>query len=112
MSRDRQTAGSGEGGRDSTTPPTPTVVPVDFRNVGNNIGEEDQDGANEYVVDIDTHQSFFVRASTPETAIARAVLHTIDPEENGEVTEVGRDVHTCVHSGIDDEEHEGHKEHE
>lgn len=87
------------------------IFPIDFRHAVNNLDEEDQDEIEEYVVDIDIHQAFLVRATTPETAIAKAVLHTIDPEEDGTVTEVSRDVHTCVHTGIDDcgehEEHEG-----
>lgn len=57
---------------------------------------------SEYVVDIETHVTVLVQATTPETAAAKAVLHTIEPEEDGAVTEVGRNVHTCVHSGMDD----------
>ena len=96
----------------ATLTKNPAVVPVDFRNVVNNLDEENQDEISEYVVDIDTHYALLVRATTPETAVAKAVLHTIDPEEDGTVTEVSRDVHTCVHTGIEGCEHEEHEEHE
>ncbi len=59
---------------------------------------------NEYVVDVETHVTVLVQATSAETAAAKAVLHTIDAEENGSVSEVGRNVHTCVHSGMDDSE--------
>ena len=83
--------------------PVVDVFPVRPEN-----GQDDYEG-EEYLVDIDTHQTVLVRATTPETAIAKAVLHTIEPEEDGAVTEVARDVHTCIHTGMDDEDHVGHE---
>ncbi len=70
-------------------------------------GEEDK-----YVVDVETHVSVLVQATSPEAAAAKAVLHMVDAEEDGSVTEVGRDVHTCVHSGLDESENcDQHGEH-
>lgn len=79
-----------------------------------------EDGSDEeYLVDVETHVAVLVQATTPETASAKAVLHTIAPERDGSVTEVSRSVHTCVHSGNEDcedgcghDEPEGHQTHE
>jgi hypothetical protein len=74
---------------------------------------EEQD-ENEFLVDVETHVTVLVQATTPETAAAKAVLHTIAPETDGSVTEVARNVHTCVHSGLEDgeqcDQHGEHKE--
>lgn len=59
------------------------------------------DGMNEYLVDVETHTVLLVKATTPETAASKALLHTIEPDDEN-VTEVARDVHTCVHTGIED----------
>lgn len=97
----------GPNGRDKPTPPI-SEFPV--RMVGPVTAEVDE---NEFLVDVETHVAVLVRATTPETAVAKAVLHTIEPELDGSVTEVGRNVHTCVHSGLDDgEECDQHGEHE
>lgn len=64
--------------------------------------EKPPENEDEYVVDVETHVSMLVQATTPEMAAAKAVLHTVDPEEDGSVTEVGRTVHTCVHSGLEE----------
>ena len=66
--------------------------------------DETPEGENEFVVDVETHVTVLVQATTAETAAAKAILHTIDAEEDGSVSEVGRNVHTCVHSGMDDSE--------
>ena len=86
----------------------PPMVPPDMpvratpnTNGNGHDGEEDEE--REYLVDIDTHQALLVRATTPETAVAKAVLYTIESDDE-DVTEVARDVHTCAHSGISDNE--------
>lgn len=77
----------------------PKVVDFPLRDA---VEEESPARENEYVVDVETHVSVLVQATTPETASAKAVLHMVEPEEDGSVTEVARSVHTCVHSGMDD----------
>ncbi len=70
------------------------------------------EGEDEYVVDVETHVSMLVQATSPEAAAAKAVLYMVETEEDGSVSEVGRNVHTCVHSGLDEsEECDQHGEH-
>ena len=85
-------------------PPGPSLAPTDIHQEVNNV-IDGQGTQGEYLVDVETHQSFLVRATTPEEAIAKAVLQNADPDEA--VTEIGRDVHVCVHGGNDHEEFEG-----
>ena len=92
----------------------PPVEPLSVwpkKEENDNDDEAETPGMDEYLVDVETHTALLVRATTPETAAAKAVLHTLEPETDGSVTEVARDVHTCVHSGIDDEECD-HEEHD
>ncbi len=81
----------------ATEPPPPTVVDFPLQQTTEQESQED-----EYVVDVETHVSMLVQATTPEEAAAKAVLHTVDAEKDGSVTEVGRSVHTCVHSGLEE----------
>lgn len=76
-----------------------------------NLGEvrfstEAQEEGPEYLVDIETHQTILVRhATSPEEAIAKAVTGNPDGSDL-DLSEVGRDVHVCVHAGLDEDEEE------
>lgn len=95
---------------------TPSVVPVDFKlplraASDNNGNGHDGGDEEEYLVDVEIHTSFVVKALTPETAAAKAVLYTIESDDES-VVEVGRDVHTCVHAGLDSDSECDHEERE
>lgn len=84
----------------------PFRAPVDM-----NLGEvrlttEAREEGPEYLVDIETHQTILVRhATSPEHAIAMAVTGNPDGSDF-DLDEVGRDVHVCIHTGLDEDEEE------
>lgn len=94
----------------------PTVVPLDFempvqKDPDKNGNGHDAGGTEEYLVDVEIHTSLVVHATSLETAVAKAILYTSDGEDDS-VTEVGRDVHTCIHTGLDSDDECDHEEHE
>ncbi len=96
---------TGMGGEPSLPPITEFPMMVEKKQAP----DEKED---EYVVDVETHVSMLVQATSPEAAAAKAVLYMVEAEEDGSVSEVGRNVHTCVHSGLDEsEECDQHGEH-
>lgn len=104
MSHHDQTAAGAAGAPSSAvqTPPKPLNI----------WPEQENDQGEEYLVDIDTHQTVLVRnATSPEDAVVKAV--TGNPEgPDGDLDVVAHDVHVCIHSGIIDGEceHENHLE--
>ncbi len=87
----------------ATKMPVVDVFPVQPEN-----GQDDGDG-EEYLVDIDTHQTVLVRnATSPEDAVVKAV--TGNPEGcDFDQDVVAHDVHVCIHTGMSDEDHVGHE---
>lgn len=68
---------------------------------------QDEGGEDEYLVDIDTHYAILVRATSADDAAAKALTGNQEGSDF-DMTTVAHDVHVCVHSGIDDNDCDGH----
>lgn len=76
---------------------------VDFKKFPVRPQEENPVEGDEYLVDIETHQTILVRrAESPEDAIVKAVTGNHDGSDL-DLDVVAHDVHICIHTGIDEE---------